>query len=1133
MKIHKIILVYLLLEISICSTVYKWKLDIVNEERQSEIKLTQGKFTKIYFVLTNATELIFPFLEEDSFILTFDDENIISLDKEIILTPKENLVYSTFIGLKCDNSITEDTYKIKIEVTPYNEETLNDLIEYSPIEASIKKGEFNIDLNILFSSMPKNSFNLFQLSEEPYNVDEIKIKVSEIKGFNFNDIVIKSFIEREKLYDESSSNHGFIFSSIFGLNNEEELTDKSFTLNLILESEKLTKCYNIPDKFTFSIEKDIPNINETLKKVVKYSFEDITEKYGLTTNFKIKTIIPEAPIMLTCSIGEKLLVPQKGEEVKPYSIYKNIITKSGDFIIEVNNLEFNSEYFANCEFSDTNYEDNKRNKINITIGNRENYDIFHQLKTTRESKRIPQCVKLTINKEKISEFKEVGPLICKYFMKIDEPFKITDLQTIVCEIVEADKENVTVCVSPSPKYSIEEYTKFTDNYNYNNSFNNFIEYVKNIYSAKITEDIEYDVKFNNPFYLSISKMKRADNYDYFVLDISSNYSQKIECFYSNEIKNDNNFKTVNYDIPVVFAQNTHFDDWKLTTNWKVENNSFVSLNFKCFNLPNFKFKYESIGYLNLYTYLITDKIDYYNLDQVLESYIFNNISINCNEKENKISPICLKKEKIHINKIIKTELPEFLKEVENKLEFFSKSDVEVKYYYLETLVQNYPKYTFFTPEIINLYFKKSIELLIFLSNIDCSHYFYSVNSNEVEKAKKKYETCRNKKQEGLQPIIKVLENILTFINDVDTILSQIGGKDLEENLKYILVFIKELTNNEDSYKKGWSSIVANFAIMLQEQFNSYWISINKEMKNDTNYLVYIEEVKKEVLLSIFEILTSIPRIIHYDEIDGYLNKAKMTTTGLILDETSIKVQNAIINSAKQLNKLKLNLYLSDYTFFENILSSNEEKTIIKIGNGIYLEINPKYLLSTQNAASLQIFIFDSPLVTLYPHKKPEKTSNTLNHFISITILNETGGEIPIKNIESKKAPKILYRKDKFEVLKGCYYFDEKNHLLKYDEITLDEDYIDDDINYYKCESNHLTMFTAGTNKIIDEIIQDDEDDSTGLGTFTIILILLGIVILLSVLIAVIAHCRKNKINSDNIDSNFEKNDEGLMKEELY
>ena len=108
--------------------------------------------------------------------------------------------------------------------------------------------------------------------------------------------------------------------------------------------------------------------------------------------------------------------------------------------------------------------------------------------------------------------------------------------------------------------------------------------------------------------------------------------------------------------------------------------------------------------------------------------------------------------------------------------------------------------------------------------------------------------------------------------------------------------------------------------------------------------------------------------------------------------------------------------------------------------------------------------------------------------------------------------------------------------MKYDEITLDEDYADDNIKYYKCESSHLTMFTAGTNKIIDEIIQDDEDDeedSTGLGTFAIVLILLGIVILLVILIAIISHCRKKKISSDNIDSNFDKNDEGLMKEELY
>ena len=45
-------------------------------------------------------------------------------------------------------------------------------------------------------------------------------------------------------------------------------------------------------------------------------------------------------------------------------------------------------------------------------------------------------------------------------------------------------------------------------------------------------------------------------------------------------------------------------------------------------------------------------------------------------------------------------------------------------------------------------------------------------------------------------------------------MSSIGGKDLEENLKYTLIFFKKLTNNEDSYADGWISTVTDLAIIL-------------------------------------------------------------------------------------------------------------------------------------------------------------------------------------------------------------------------------------------------------------------------------------------------------------------------------
>ena len=1167
----KIILIFLLIELSFCATIYNWRLDIKDQEGKNKIELIPGKFTKIYFELTNATDLDFPFLDEDSYKLSFDDQNIISLDEEIILTPKENLVYSTYIGLNCENSITENTYTIKINVSPNNDETDDESIEYNNIIVSINRKELEINLDILLYSMPKGSFNLFQLKKELYNVDEIRIKPTEIEGFGFEDIVIKSFNEREQLYEKNDANHGIIFDSTFGLKNPEEtLKDKSFSLEIKLSENKLNQCYKLSkEEFEFSIEGEIPKIDEPLKKLIKFSFEDITEKYDNTTNFKIKTIIPVVPIMLSCSLDKKLLVPEEEDaQNNSYSLYKNIITKSENFHIEISNLEFNSEYFAYCEFSDTNYEDNKRQKINITIGNRENFDIFHQLKTTRESKRIPQCIKLTFDKEKISKFKEVGSSICRYFMKKEEPFIVRDLPTIICEIVEADEENATVCVSPSPKYNLEEYLNNNKDYEFNNSFNNFIEYIKEKYSASISEDIEYDLILRNPISIINTKYNITLGTMRITLTVSSNHTQKIQCFYKEDLSNNIN-NTIDFlDESSVILNSNEPNQIEVFLNSEFDDKIY-SLFFRCYNLPNFIHKYESTNYIPIFTYLNDWR---YTINDNKDSNKNNNISINCNEKKNKINPLCLIHEKISLNKIIKTVLPDFLRETEYGQLQFSLLTEEAKFEYLSVLIQNYPQMTTFEPEVVKEFFKKSSELLKDLSSIDCSHYFYKKldNETEIKEAEEKYANCRSRKKEGLEKIIPALEDMVSFGTNINFILQKIG-RDLEENLKYILIFLKELTNNDDSYENGWSSSVTNFANMIQEQFYEYWPTVYNFLIEEGNYQIYIDEFKKEVLISIFEILTNIPRIIHYNEIDGYLDNEKksMTKTGLIINDTSTKAQNAIIECSKKMNEFDLSSNFNGY--FKNILvSSEEEKKILEISKDISLEIDSKFLLSTKNANSMQIFIFDSPLVTLYPQENSDNTSNTLNNFISITILDKYGEVISLKDIDEKNRPKILYAKDKYENLKGCYYYDEKEEILKTDGMILDDNYEYEGKKYYKCETSHLTMFTAGTNKIDndgrprddddhkeeeddehkeeeednehdeeedenkkeeEEEEHKEEDDDNGLKSWHIILIVFGVLLLLALIIGIFLYCRKKKISSDNIDANFTKN-EGLMREDV-
>ena len=70
-----------------------------------------GVFSKIIFQLSPSN-----FLNNDLFIISneaykllINDSNLVVLDNEIILKPSENLVYSTYISLNCENS-----YKLHI-----------------------------------------------------------------------------------------------------------------------------------------------------------------------------------------------------------------------------------------------------------------------------------------------------------------------------------------------------------------------------------------------------------------------------------------------------------------------------------------------------------------------------------------------------------------------------------------------------------------------------------------------------------------------------------------------------------------------------------------------------------------------------------------------------------------------------------------------------------------------------------------------------------------------------------------------------------------------------------------------------------------------------------------------------------
>ena len=204
----------------------------------------------------------------------------------------------------------------------------------------------------------------------------------------------------------------------------------------------------------------------------------------------------------------------------------------------------------------------------------------------------------------------------------------------------------------------------------------------------------------------------------------------------------------------------------------------------------------------------------------------------------------------------------------------------------------------------------------------------------------------------------------------------------------------------------------------------------------------------------------------------------------------------------------------------NITLDNETKIISIPNKNIIIRLYSNYMIKKYNAKTLQILVFDSPLISIKSFEKEAKTSDSVNTFISIILYNERGEEIPIKSIKKEFRPQILYLKDKYKSLKKCFYYNEDKNELETDGISFDDNFEYNGKKYIKCVSKHLTAFTAGTYNFNANI--------QGWAVFLIVACIL-IALISVIIIFVIVKKRKSRISYKNINSELNK-DNALLEE---
>lgn len=1140
----KFILFLLFLQQYLCQeSINNWKLEF-NEG--NPIEINPGVFSRISIKLVNGQDQNYFWsenIEETVFKLSLEDDNFVFNEEQITLNSTESLVYSTFLGLKCSNSIKEDTYVLNIKVSSsVNDESYDSII---PLSINIKKVSTPINLNTVIDSMLEKSFNFFKLNKEIYNVDEILFKTEtdlDSNSIDLKELKIDAFSDRETLSEDNPANHAIIFGNEFGLKKtSQELGKNSFKININLKDDKLSKCFSLPkSQFDLSIKKDYPkNFGNRLKTSIKYSIKDKTYNYDIENSIKLHTSIPIAPSMLTCEFK----LADELDTDKYNRVYKNFILNNGNIDIIVNHLKENGEYYAFCELTNINYDKNERKKINITIGNFHGADKSLQLTPSKYLNRQPQCAKFYFEKKiDISIFTEAFKLqiinYCYYSMKKSESILVKGLPTILCQLTESFQDYITICVAPLALYDFGRYISQKDNQkdDFNDNFSQFITEAQNYYNSKFfslikiknTETI-IDSDISHSSINAVLINKTGSNTLKLTFEISSTHDQPVKCYHNSNLNE--YFKYGLFKNSIILQPYTK-TELELEIPSPSENKSY-SLYFQCYNdLPNFNYRYKTTGFMTMYTYIHSNTDDANAKNE--EKY--ENTTINCYSKKNLLNPRCLRKRAVSISNQLTSAIPESIKKIEAQIQQY-KSIGNVSKQFIQNLHTNFAKN--FVPTCsknINIkeyfisLFSQAIEFTKYLTYIDCSIYASGKSNKEEDTIKAKdYKDCRDTKKNYLEAIFDTLQINFDNLNCpaiIDTIVNNIE-ENPEENLKYILILINEISNNPDSFKQGLNEIFINTSLCLQEYFDDFWKKI--QSKIDNLYLnTSISTIKKDVIFIIFQTLTNLPKVIHYDEIDGYIN-VKRTNTGLIPNERLIRMQKKIIDFSKRLNEFGDGLYnLSDSMFSKVItlkdLNTSDAKEIKNFeieSQNLIIKLDWSFLLKNYNADYLQVLKFDSPIVSVKSVGEKKEASDSINYFISIILYNKNGEEIPINNIDENHRPEILYLKDKYESLKKCYYYNEDKKELESDGIIVDENYEYKGKKYFKCSTSHLTAFTAGTYNFNSQIPW---------WAVLAIISVIFIILMIAVIIFRIAKRRaKQRISEGNIISDF-KNEEGLLEQ---
>ena len=435
-------------------------------------------------------------------------------------------------------------------------------------------------------------------------------------------------------------------------------------------------------------------------------------------------------------------------------------------------------------------------------------------------------------------------------------------------------------------------------------------------------------------------------------------------------------------------------------------------------------------------------------------------SVNCNENKN--HPSCLKEDSNQILEEMKSNVPDFMNNMKNQSNSFSQLNSEKQMDKLKeeknslgNLTENFKKSP--TQETRKEMMEKATEIAEYLTKKDCSN---STNSTSSEiLGDKNFKECREQKKEIMTDIISLVKDYVQCEN-IDTLISSGVSDNKQENFKYILFLIYEVSNNPDSLKKGESEILYNVTLCLQENFDAYWSSVETAITTDSEKV----DVKQDVSLILIKTLSNLVNVHHYDEIDGYLEK-NVSNLGIMKNDQAKKLHKGILEFAQKFHDFGNATYNISSSMNISILKFDDlndtklldREQIYDLGDkGIILRFKPRKMMNDTDGNIVQFIAYDSPLVFM---NSSNEDNNIVRDFVSLAIFDDKGKEINITDLPEDARPEILYSQNKNKSMKMCFFYNESNGDLDTKGMA-GENITYNGEKYLRCSSEHLTSFTA-------------------------------------------------------------------------